>query len=279
MSRKIRTLLLSATETLAPCSESARLDAELLLCHILDKPRSYLFSRPEQELTGAQAHAFTQLLQRRQQGEPMAYLTGEREFWSLMLKVNTATLIPRPETEQLVEQTLLHIPMHQAWQVADLGTGSGAIALAIAHERPDCVITAVDQSAAALQVARDNADRLGMKNIIFLQGDWLQGLPPDFDIIVANPPYIRADDPHLQQSGLPYEPRTALVAENNGMAAIEHICQQTQQHLKTGGWLLMEHGYDQGAGVRACLQHYGYHDIETFKDLSGNDRVTQAQIK
>jgi len=273
---RIKDLLLHAAETLTPHSGSARLDAELLLCHILAKPRSHLYTWPEQTLDDIQTQQFEQLLRRRQQGEPIAHLTGEREFWSLTLKVSAATLIPRPETEQLVEQALTLVPMQEAWKIADLGTGSGAIALAIASERPASQITAVDQCSEALQVARNNADRLKINNISFHQGNWLQGLTTDFDIIVANPPYIRADDPHLQQ--LQYEPQTALVAANNGMADIDHICQQSRLHLKPGGWLLLEHGYEQREAVSACLQQYGYHNIETFKDLSGNDRVTQAQI-
>jgi len=274
----IKDLLLGSAGSLGTVSESPRLDAELLLCHIINKPRSHLYAWPEQLLDDIHIRQFEQLLLRRLQGEPIAHLTAKREFWSLMLKVSAATLIPRPETEQLVEQALTHIPPGQQWQVADLGTGSGAIALAIAHERPASTVTAIEQCPAALQVARDNAVQIGVDNIHFYQGDWLEGLSTDFDIIVSNPPYIRADDPHLQQDGLPYEPSTALVADNHGMAAIEHICQQARQHLKPGGWLLMEHGYDQGPRVKSCLQRYGYHDIETFKDLSGNDRVSQAHI-
>jgi len=272
----IKDLLLSSTDSLGPHSESPRLDAELLLCHVLDKPRSHLFSWPEQQLDKTQTLAFSRLLNRRQQGEPIAHLTGEREFWSLTLKVTPDTLIPRPETEQLVEQALTLIPEQPGWKIADLGTGSGAIALAIATERHACHISAVDQCSAALQVARDNADRLNINNICFHQGNWLQGLATNFDIIISNPPYIHAGDPHLQQ--LQYEPQTALVAANNGMADIDHICQQARQHLKADGWLVLEHGYDQRQAVNKCLQQYGYHDIETFKDLSDNDRITQARM-
>lgn len=271
----IKEQLLDATKRLTPHSDSARLDAELLLSHVLTKPRSHLYAWPEQTLSNEQTQQYKQLLSQRQQGMPIAYLTGEHEFWSLPLQVSAATLIPRPETERLVEQALQHIPLQQPWQIADLGTGSGAIALAIAHERPDCHIIAVDQSNEALQVARNNAAQLGIANILFHHGDWLQGLTT-FDIIISNPPYIRADDPHLQQ--LQFEPQTALVADQNGMAALYNISQQARQHLRPNGWLLLEHGFDQRHAICEYLQQLGYNNIDSFKDLSGNDRITQAQI-
>jgi release factor glutamine methyltransferase len=274
----IKELLLSATTHLASHSTSPRLDAEVLLSLTLAKPRSYLHAWPEQHPSAEQISAYEQLVKRRSNGEPIAHLTGEREFWSLVLKVSPDTLIPRPETEQLVEQTLTHIAAQQGMQVADLGTGSGAIALAIAHERPNCGITAVDSSASALKIAKANAARLNIGNIHFHHGDWLQGLPATFDIIVSNPPYIRPDDPHLQQGDLLYEPATALVATDNGMAAINRICHQAREHLKPGGWLLLEHGYDQRQAVIKRLQQEGYSDIQAFKDLSGNDRLVQARM-
>jgi len=274
---RIRDLLRNAAERLASCSESPRLDAELLLCLALDQPRVYLHTWPDLYPEQDESGLFEQLLSRRLKGEPMAYLNGEREFWSLPLKVTADTLIPRPETEELVALALTHLPEQTDCRVADLGTGSGAIALAIAHERPDCQVTAVDFSDSALQVARKNARRLDIYNVEFHQGNWLQGLHTAFDLIVANPPYIRADDPHLQQGDLPYEPLMALVADDDGLAAINTICRQARHHLRPGGWLILEHGHDQQQAVIRSLREHGYDEIEPFQDLCGNDRIIQAR--
>lgn len=273
----IKQRLIKASHSLSAHSTSARLDADLLLCHILQKPRSYLFTWPEQHINDRQIRQFDKLLARRRNGEPIAHITGEREFWSLLLKVTSDTLIPRPETEQLVEQALSHIPPQKKWKIADLGTGSGAIALAIASERPECEVIAADCSETALLIARSNARRLHIGNIHFHQGNWLNAMANNFDMIVSNPPYISADDPHLSQDGLSFEPQSALVAGNNGMADIESICRQAHQHLHPGGWLLLEHGYNQRQASSANLIRQGYQNIKCFQDFSGIDRIIQAQ--
>ena len=270
-------LLDTASARLAPYSTSARLDVELLLSHSLGKPRSYLIAWPEHWPDTDQLEHFETLLQRRLLGEPVAHLIGEREFWSLTLRVTAATLIPRPETEQLVEQALTHIPSGQELRIADLGTGSGAIAIAIAHERPLCRITAIDSSIDALDVARDNAYRHGLRNISFRHGNWFENDTSRYDIIVANPPYVRNDDPHLQEDGLPFEPLEALVAGNDGLDAIREISRQAREHLNIGGWLLLEHGYDQQTAVIELLSQSGYTNINGLKDLGGIDRIVEAQ--
>jgi len=277
MMPSLKELLNEASTRLAPVTASPRLDGELLLCHSLGKTRSFLMARPEHQPEPGQLERFKTLLQRRQQGEPVAHLTGEREFWSLPLRVTPATLIPRPETEHLVEQALERMPADQHLQIADLGTGSGAIAIAIAHERPRCQITAIDCSPDALQVARENARRHNLDNITFMHGDWLHGITSPFDIIVANPPYIRHGDPHLQQDGLTFEPLAALVAGDDGLTAIRTIVKQAGKHLKHGGWLMLEHGYDQQAAVIVILQQSGFTVINGTRDLDGNDRIVEAK--
>lgn len=272
-------LLDSATTRLAPHSSSARLDAELLLSHCLGKTRSFLMAWPEHRPQLVQLDNFTGLLQRRLCGEPVAHLIEEREFWSLSLRVTPATLIPRPETEHLVEQALTHIPTDQRLDIVDLGTGSGAIAIAIAHERPCCRITAIDHSPDALDIASDNAGRHGLNNICFRYGNWLDGDTSRYDVIVANPPYIRNGDPHLQEDGLPFEPLSALVAGNDGLDAIRTITRQAREHLNCGGWLLFEHGYDQQTAVIELLQQTGYINVTGLQDLSSIDRIVAAQWK
>ncbi len=255
-----------------------RLDAEVLLAHVLDKERSYLRAWPERELDDDALSRFQQLLRRRQQGEPLAYLTGWREFWSLLLQVTPATLIPRPETELLVEQALEKIPANANWHIADLGTGSGAIALAIASERATCQIIATDICAEALKVAQTNAQRLQLHNIEFRQGEWRDALKQNehFELIVSNPPYIDVEDEHLQGDGLPFEPQTALTPGKDGLLAIHIIVEQMKAHLSPLGWLLLEHAYHQAAEVRELLEQHNYKEISTLRDLSGNDRLTQA---
>jgi release factor glutamine methyltransferase len=268
----IRQLLEQATRLLN--SGSARLDAEVLLAHIVKRPRSYLHTWPEAHLPIESCARFRQLLQQRLRGEPVAYLTGEREFWSLPLAVTVDTLIPRPETETLVAQALRRIPTGRAQLIADLGTGSGAIALAIARERPLCRIIATDVSAAAIAVAQDNARRLGMDTITFRTGSWcepLDGMQPD--LIVSNPPYIADDDPHLETGDVRYEPRTALAAGPRGMDALTVIAQCAHGHLQPGGWLLMEHGYEQGSLARQLLEHTGFTEIMDYADDAGLSRV------
>jgi release factor glutamine methyltransferase len=261
-------------ERLAAVSDSARLDAELLLCHALGRPRSYLYTWPEQELDEAQAQALEKLVERRQGGEPVAHILGRREFWSLELALSTDTLIPRPETELLVEAALARIPEQAEWAVADLGTGSGAIALAIASERPRCRITAVERSAGALVMARQNAQRLGLGNVEFLQGDWFAPLAGRrFQVILSNPPYIPEHDPHLSRGDIRFEPRSALAAGPDGLADLRQLVSGAPAFLCPPGWLLLEHGYDQGGAVTGLLDTAGYAEVADLTDLQGHGRV------
>jgi len=264
---------LARAPELADVSDSSRLDLELLLCDLLDKPRSWLFTWPDAQLTEAQVARFEQLLARRLQGEPVAHLLGYRDFWTLRLKVSPDTLIPRPDTETLVEQALAHLPAAPA-RVADLGTGTGAIALALASERPQWQLVATDLHLGAVALARENAAANGLDNVEIVPGSWCEPLQGHFDMIVSNPPYIDPEDPHLQQGDVRFEPLSALTAEDKGMADIRTIAEQARTCLRTGGWLLFEHGYDQGMSVRACLQALGYTQVATVRDLGDNDRVT-----
>lgn len=276
----IRDRLDHAIAQLRPLSDSARLDAELLLAHVLDRPRSHLHAWPERSLDSAQEQAFLTLLARRAAGEPMAYLLGSREFWSLRLAVTPDTLIPRPETELLVEAALALISGDATWRVADLGTGSGAIALALASERPACRIIATDRSAAALAVASANAEHLGLNNVEFREGNWFAPLTGEqFDVVVSNPPYVASGDPHLREGDVRFEPLGALAAGPDGLDAIRKIAYAAPLHLRRGGWLLMEHGYDQGEAVRQLLARYRYVHVETRRDAAGHPRVTLAQVE
>ncbi|HET7588364.1 MAG TPA: peptide chain release factor N(5)-glutamine methyltransferase [Gammaproteobacteria bacterium] len=255
-----------------------RLDAELLLCHVLSRPRSFLHARPELTPDAAAVERFRALLQRRRAGEPLAYITGEREFWSVALKLNRDTLIPRPETETLVEQALIAIPVEANWTVADLGTGSGAIGLAIASERPRCRVIATDVSPAALDVARANASALGLRNVEFRHGSWVAPLGDlTCELIVSNPPYIAEQDAHLAAPELSYEPHRALVAGPSGLEALAAIAAAAPARLVAGGSLMLEHGYDQREPLASLLADAGYENIRCYRDLSGNDRVTAAR--
>ncbi|HWS77415.1 MAG TPA: peptide chain release factor N(5)-glutamine methyltransferase [Thermomonas sp.] len=252
-----------------------RVDAEWLLAHALGRPRSWLFAHSADSVPAGIGERFATLLARRQAGEPVAYLTGRQGFWTLELEVSPATLIPRPETERLVELALARIPMDRAPRIADLGTGSGAIALAIAKERPRASVIATDASAAALAVARRNAARNRIANIEFREGDWLAPLAGErFDLIASNPPYIAEGDPHLDEGDLRFEPPSALSSGADGFDAIRTIVGAAPSHLDAGGWLLLEHGWEQGEAVRALLVQAGFIDIETARDLEDRDRVT-----
>ena len=257
---------------------SARLDAELLLASVLGKSRSYLFAWPERLLTEPQMQAFAALVARRKAGEPVAHILGVREFWSLELEVTPATLIPRPETELLVESALARIPVDARWDIVDLGTGTGAIALAVASERPHCHIVASDISADALTVAERNADRLGLHNLSFQLGPWYEPVAGRrFHMILSNPPYVRTDDPHLREGDVRFDPRAALVAGPEGLDDLRSIVADAPAFLQPGGWLLVEHGYDQAAAVTELFARAGFEAIATARDLSGQPRVTQGQ--
>ncbi|MDH5518489.1 MAG: peptide chain release factor N(5)-glutamine methyltransferase [Gammaproteobacteria bacterium] len=276
MPASIQTLLQQAEQQLAAVSESARLDAEVLLADILEKNRSYFRAFGEQELTPAQLQQFQNVLTQRAEGHPVAHILGRREFWSLDLEVNQHTLIPRPDTELLIEFILQAFPQQQL-KVADLGTGSGAIALALASENPQWQITATDQSAAALAVAQRNAARLGIANIVFKNGDWYQPLAASrFDLIISNPPYIAADDIHLTQGDVRFEPLTALASGNDGLDDIRLLIAQAKQHLQTNGWLILEHGYDQKTVIFELLQSAGFAHITQKDDYAGNARLSAA---
>ncbi len=254
--------------------ESPRADADALLCHLLDCRRSYLMTWPEHELDAAQQATLAGWLARRLNGEPIAHLIGEREFWSLPLKVSPATLIPRPDTEVLVEQALARLPGGPC-ALLDLGTGTGAIALALKSERPDADVWAVDRMPAAAALARTNSAALGLP-IEVRDGSWFAPLSdaPRFAMIVSNPPYIDGTDPHLHEGDVRFEPRSALVAEEQGLADIRLIVTQAPAHLVPGGWLLLEHGWDQGEAVRQLLLQQGYVQVETVRDYGDNERVT-----
>ncbi len=258
---------------------AGELEAALLLCHLLGVGRSHLLAWPERELTRDQQREYATLLARRLAGEPIAHILGEREFWSLSLRVTPDTLIPRPETELLVERALEHLAALPAPLIADLGTGSGAIALALASERPDAHLHASDRSEAALAVARENAERLGLRNLRFLPGDWCRALPEEarYHLIVSNPPYIENGDPHLRQGDLPHEPLDALASGADGLEAIRAIAAQAPGHLHPGAWLLLEHGRDQGVAVREILLRHGFTAVATLTDLAGLPRLTEGQ--
>ncbi|WET42430.1 peptide chain release factor N(5)-glutamine methyltransferase [Citrobacter enshiensis] len=259
-------------------SESPRRDAEILLAHVTGKTRTFILAFGETALTDAQCDQLAELLARRQRGEPIAHLIGVREFWSLPLFVSPATLIPRPDTECLVEQALARLPA-TACRILDLGTGTGAIALALASERPDCDVVAVDRMADAVALALRNKAHLAIPNVHILQSDWFSALQgQSFEMIVSNPPYIDAQDPHLYQGDVRFEPLSALVASDQGMADIAHIIAQARHALTPGGFLLLEHGWQQGALVRDAFSQAGYTQIETCRDYGDNERITLGCI-
>ncbi|MGC2047716.1 MAG: peptide chain release factor N(5)-glutamine methyltransferase [Gallionella sp.] len=254
---------------------SARIEVQYLLQAVLQVDRAYLLSHPERSLDADQHERYMALLERRLHGEPIAYLLASREFYGLNFKVTPATLIPRPETELLVDLALQHIPLHSGFRLLDLGTGSGAIALSIARARPNAEVMAVDASPSALEVARENAQRLNICNVRLTASDWFTSLQDEcFDMIVSNPPYVAVNDPHLLQGDLCFEPRNALASGADGLDDIRLIISQAKAHLNPGGWLLLEHGHDQADRVRALLQQAGLAGIFSAHDLSGIDRVS-----
>lgn len=260
-------------------SPSERLDKELLLAAALNKPRSYLYTWADQTVSEQALAVFNSYLARRQQGEPIAYILGEQGFWSLELQVGKQTLIPRADTETLVEQCLLHIPQGECCRVLDLGTGTGAIALAIASERPFAQVVGVDLIGEAVSLAQSNASRLHIRNVAFIKSHWFDALQGErFDLIISNPPYIAEDDIHLQQGDVRFEPKSALVSGHDGLNDIRHIIKHAPNHLLANGWLYFEHGYQQAAAVQQLMIDRGFSHISTARDLGGNERVTGGQL-
>ncbi|PBS13505.1 protein-(glutamine-N5) methyltransferase, release factor-specific [Lysobacteraceae bacterium NML93-0792] len=249
-------------------------DARWLLAHAVERPQGWLYAHARDPAPAGVAERFDTLVARRAAGEPVAYITGVQGFWGCEFAVTPATLIPRPETERLVELALAHLPA-RGGRLADLGTGSGAIALAVARERPDVAVLATDASEVALAVARANAQALGLSRVRFAQGDWYAPLSDErVDVIASNPPYIEAADPHLAQGDLRFEPPTALASGADGLDAIRVLAQGARAHLVPGGWLLVEHGWNQGAAVRALFAGAGLREVATERDLEARDRVT-----
>ncbi len=271
----IQSTLNAATKQLTTISDSASLDAEVLLCHTIKKPRSHLRAWSEKVLSSNQHKLFQQFLDQRIQGVPIAYITGNKEFWSREFKVTPDVLIPRPDTELLIDLSLSLIKNRSNAQLIDLGTGSGIIAITLAAERPDADITATDTSDKALQVAKHNAKTHQISNIHFIQSSWFDKVTQDgFDLVISNPPYIASNDPHLSQGDVRFEPNCALVADEQGLKDIKIICHHARDYLNSNGTLLIEHGCDQQSAVQSIFNEYNYRDITTHNDLSGNPRVT-----
>ena len=277
MSESIQALLTTASLQLAAVSDSAQLDAEVLLGFCLQKNRSYLRAWPDKQPDAQQCQQYRQLLSKRLQGWPVAYLTEQREFWSREFKVSPDVLIPRPDSELLIELSLARLAAKQASNVLDLGTGSGILAITIAAERPLCSVTGTDFSNKALNIATENAARLNVNNVSFILSDWFTDLPArQFELIISNPPYIAADDPHLQQGDVRFEPKSALVSAENGLQDIRCIAEQARSFLKHQGVLLIEHGYNQLTDVQDIFKALNYTEITTHHDLSGQPRVTSG---
>ena len=256
----------------------ARLDAEVLLAHVLDKPRVYLHTWPEAELSQDQKLQFLSMIRQRAAGQPVAYLTGQREFWSLNFAVTSDSLIPRPETELLVERTLALLPENETLRIADLGTGSGAIAIALAHERRHWRLYAIDRSLQCVKLAQSNSRRLDVDNLCFINADWSKALANQcFDAIVANPPYIADRDPHLRQGDVRFEPASALTSGPQGLDDLRRLTKDAPRVLKPGGWIVLEHGMDQANNIRKLLNNIAFKNIATARDPAGLERVSCAQ--
>jgi release factor glutamine methyltransferase len=272
-------VLQTAQRELQATSPTPRLDAEILVMHVCGLNRGALITRGHHVLTGDQLNRLETTISQRRHGEPIAYLTGVREFWSLEFSVSPVTLIPRPETELLVEMALAHVPQDAEWTIADLGTGCGAIALTLAKQRPRSRIIATDISPAALEVARSNAAKFNLTHVEFREGSWFEPLTGmKLDMMVSNPPYVRADDPHLEQGDVRFEPVQALAAGPDGLDAIRQIALSAREHLNPAAWLLFEHGWDQAAAIGQFLHSLGYRNIVCYPDLSGRDRITACRL-
>ncbi|NKF49600.1 peptide chain release factor N(5)-glutamine methyltransferase [Shewanella sp. WXL01] len=277
-SQTIAQALQWASEQLHSTSESAKVDAEALLLHCINKNRSYLYTWPDKTLTSAQQADFEAMVAKRQAGRPVAHIIGEREFWSLPFLVNDTTLIPRPDTEILVESAL-NLPLADNANVLDLGTGTGAIALSLAYERPSWQVTAIDKVPEAVALAKANRDNLKLGHVEILQSDWFSEVADKrFDLIVSNPPYIDEADNHLSQGDVRFEPHSALTAKDQGYADLFHIAQTAKSYLTSGGYLLLEHGYQQAIKVREKLIELGYQDVATIRDFGSNDRCTLGRL-
>jgi len=279
MHQRINSVLYEAARALAACSDSAVLDAEVLLCLTLNKERSYLRAWPDKELQPEHTAKFWTLIQERLKGIPIAYITGNREFWSRDFHVTPDVLIPRPDTELLVELSLKLIPPDKPIKIIDLGTGSGIIAITLAAECPHALVSATDFSLAALRIAQLNANKHHINNIQFYQSNWFANVPDaKFHLIVSNPPYIAEDDVHLKQGDIRFEPQTALCAGEQGLSDIKIIAETARNRLEPGGHLLIEHGYDQQYPVQTIFKDFHYDNVQTVTDLSGQPRVTYGQL-
>jgi len=281
--QRLEDIMLYARERLASQPhidrDSAYLEADILLSHCLQKPRSYLRAWPEKVANEEQLNCLNDLLHRRLEGEPIAYLIGYREFWDLKLVVSSDTLIPRPETEHLVEHALKFLKPHHTSRVLDLGCGCGAIGLAVAKHRPGSHVTLVDYSDEALAIARLNMRQLGLQNVDLIKSNWFAGLyNKRFNLILSNPPYVAEDDPHLRQGDVRFEPPMALIGGTDGLECIREIVNRAPQHLLPGGWLMLEHGYDQAAAVKHILINAEFDRVSSHNDLAKQERITIGQL-
>lgn len=259
-------------------SDSPRLDAELLLCHVIDQTRTWLFTWPEKEISSADLSAVNHLLSRRIKGEPIAHLLGQREFWSLNFECNNSTLIPRPDTECLIEKVLdLELPKQS--RILDLGTGTGAIICALASEFPQAECIGVDYSQDAVALATKNKTTLSLKNVDIVQSDWFDNVSGKYDLVISNPPYIDENDEHLSQGDVRFEPLSALVAKDEGLADIKKITSEAKEYLVEGGWLMFEHGWQQAEAVQKIMQAAGFTQVESGADYGGNLRYTLGLLK
>lgn len=276
--KSYRDLLCDASKLLYDASETPRIDAEYLMQHVLQQSMAWLISYGDSPASADHTRAFYQLIEQRAKGVPVAYLMGYRDFWTLRLEVNEHVLIPRGDTEIIVEQALERIPPNAAQSIVDLGTGSGAIALSIAKERSTCSVVAIDKQHEALDVAKRNANANDIENVTFMQSDWFDALDDQqFHLIASNPPYIEPNDAHLQQGDLRFEPSTALIAQDQGLSDLKIIIEQARQHLHTEGWLLLEHGFQQAAAVEELLSSSGYQHCQLYADLNHLPRCTASQ--